>query len=196
MHLAFLEVINEDSFEIKCLGRPWKQSPIPDWQKSNFNLYFIQPAGPVYSLLCTLTAWWLWGKQGCGKKKKQTAKWGGTCIGEGESGNYPQVWLGFVFLCFGPLPAFPSGLLKTLHSSVGLKKILGTQCGRQDNWQGKPWGDWVCDAQSLEAPSPDTFLVCALQLFASPKELPTHPFVWALQDILKSVLNFNNLGLK
>lgn len=129
-------------------------------------------------------------------KKKQTAKWGGTCIGKGESGNYPQVWLGFVFLCFGPLPAFPSGLLKTLYSSVGLKKILGTQYGRQDNWQGKPWGDWVCDAQSLEAPSPDTFLVCALQLFASPKELPTHPFVWALQDILKSVLNFNNLGLK
>lgn len=148
MHLAFLEVINEDSFEIKCLGRPWKQSPIPDWQQSSFNLYFIQPAGPLYSLLCTLTAWWLWGKQGRGEKK-QSAKWGGTGVGKGESRNYPQVWLGFVLLCFCPLPAFPSGLLKTLHSSVGLEKILGTQCGRQDDRQGKPWEHWSVIPRAL-----------------------------------------------
>lgn len=147
MHLAFLEVINEDSFEIKCLGRPWKQSPIPDWQKSNFNLYFIQPAGPLYSLLYTLTAWWLWGKQGCGEKTN--SKMGRYLCWEGRIQNYPHVCLGFVFLCFRPLPAFPSGLLKTLHSSVGLKKILGTQCGRQDDRQGKPWEHWSVMPRAL-----------------------------------------------
>lgn len=161
MHLAFLEVINEDSFEIKCLGRPWKQSPIPDWQKSNFNLYFIQPAGPLYSLLYTLTAWWLWGKQGCRKKKnKQQNGEVGTCVGKEESENNPYVWLCFVCLFFSPLPTFTSGLLKTMYSSVGLRKTLETWYGRWDNWQWRPWADWS-DTQSLVAPSPYTFCLYA-----------------------------------
>lgn len=146
MHLAFLEEINEDSFEIKCLGRTWKQSPIPDWQKSNFNLYFIQPAGLLYSLQYTLTAWWLWGKQGCGGKK-QTAKQEDAWVGREESGNHPQVWLCLSLLCFGPFSTLTSGLLRTVHSSVGLRTILETQCDRQDNWQGRPRVDWSATAE-------------------------------------------------